>query len=129
MITDEIIRLPVAYNLCSTVFGKYSSVRQYQVQKMNSIVVSICACVLTCCVVTSSPVYPSVPLKHFSPTDACLFICNICFDDMGPEMMECANNLCLVKEQFETNLGLIKLGRTCKNFSKLEDFVFGNETD
>ena len=44
-------------------------------------------------------------------------------------MMDCANHVCLAKEQFEMNLGLLKVGRTCKNFNKLDSFVMGNDSE
>lgn len=74
-------------------------------------------------------------MKHFSPVDICLFVCNICFDGMGPEMMDCANHVCLAKQQFEMILGLIKVGRRCKNYSDLEayltsdPYVLGNASE
>lgn len=97
---------------------------------MNTIAYSLVfACVLGSVLITATPVYPALPLKHFSPVDICLFICNICFDEMGPEMMDCANHVCLAKEQYEMNLGLLKVGRTCKNYNKLDSFVMGNDSE
>lgn len=51
------------------------------VSKMNALAI-FCACVMTCSLIGATPVYPAVALKHFSATDACLFLCNICFDEM-----------------------------------------------
>ncbi|KAL4238652.1 hypothetical protein ACF0H5_003359 [Mactra antiquata] len=97
--------------------------------KMNSINVSIIgACALISCIVSASPVTPVMPLKHFSTADACLFLCNICFDNMDQEMMECANNICLAKQQYDMNMGFLKLGRICRNYPKLDAFVFGNDS-
>ena len=46
------------------------------------IAASLCLSLMTMCLVKSTPVYPTIQLKHFSPVDMCLFVCNICFDDM-----------------------------------------------
>jgi hypothetical protein len=45
------------------------------------------------------------------------------------QMMDCANNICMAEQKSEMSFGLIRLGHSCKNYKKLDDFVFGNETD
>jgi len=52
--------------------------------RMNTVAtVVICACVVAMSLAASLPAqYPIMPLKHYDPIDACLFICNICFGDM-----------------------------------------------
>ena len=42
-------------------------------------------------------------------------------------MMDCANHVCLAKQQFEMVIGLIEVGRTCKNYSKLDAYLFGSK--
>ena len=51
------------------------------------------------------------------------------YTSQGPEMMDCANHVCLAREQYEMVLGLIKVGRSCKNFNKLDSYLFGNTAD
>ena len=44
-------------------------------------------------------------------------------------MMDCANHVCLARQQYEMVLGLIKVGRSCKNFNKLDAYLFGNNAE
>ncbi|KAL3873418.1 hypothetical protein ACJMK2_036538 [Sinanodonta woodiana] len=75
--------------------------------------------------VTSSPVYPILSLDQFDPVDACLFICNICYDDFGSQMMKCANNICM-SGKYSFNLGMLEIGRNCKHFDKIQKYMFGS---
>jgi len=40
------------------------------------------------------------------------------------EMMDCVNNVCLAKNGYEMVIGLIKLGRVCKNYPTPKSFDF-----
>ncbi|XP_052766984.1 uncharacterized protein LOC128207856 [Mya arenaria] len=94
---------------------------------MNTVITFVvCACVMASSLVTSLPAdYPIPQLHHYEPTDACLFMCSMCFDDMhAEEMMNCANRVCFATHPTEMAIGMFKLGQSCKSSISLPHFGF-----
>lgn len=80
----------------------------------------ICAFVILCGMVAMvTPLPMQVPAySNLDPVDACLFICNICFDNNEKAMMVCANNICL-GPYMGKGFAYIWLSKNCPFFEKL----------
>ncbi|KAK3093455.1 hypothetical protein FSP39_015920 [Pinctada imbricata] len=54
--------------------------------------------------------------------DACLFVCNICFNDNEEKMVTCANNYCLSPDMY-TGLPYLLIGKRCEHWENLNKYV------
>ncbi|XP_041354354.1 uncharacterized protein LOC121372149 [Gigantopelta aegis] len=70
--------------------------------------------------VISTPVHPGISLTDMSADNACLFVCNICFDGHFDLMMTCANKIC---RPGMNGLGFIWVGHHCKNYNLMEKYM------
>ncbi|KAL5017375.1 hypothetical protein ScPMuIL_006964 [Solemya velum] len=75
--------------------------------------------------VYSDPIIPELDIAKYDVADACLFICNLCFDTTEKEMLQCANDICL-NGKIPLPYGFLWLGKTCANFDKMAKYVFPN---
>jgi len=86
----------------------------------------LCACALVLVFISgtcAAPVYPEFDLGLLPPSMACLFICNICFDNEPVEMMTCANEACKLDGSSLSVVRMLQLGRQCQHFDLLESLV------